>query len=480
MYLALFSAAAPYLWPWGYTNTGLFFNIPAPIGYRAIDLLVASNQAVFAGSGKKTSTTPDGAAATMAGDLFYGDYPCYYVDIGASISPMYRALGFVDLLVSITMEDAPGISVSGPGRAPYTNGWYMQGDSDKKDSQDYRAMADGMPCEFLDNRFKSQTFYNVNYDYGEYRLTAKSGIRGNKAYSYSGEYVIMRFEVPRNPVRSYSVYLGQNNLAGSDVRENYAGGPGASAYEAHALSYQCNLYVPVLTNTVIPYVSIKSPGVEGVFIERYDDNNNQMRTPARQLWVPARVPITFTGERSFVSNATIVSWEWQIDNDGWQVGGPTFTSFFQNNGQYQVKLRITADNGAVGVNNGVSNETGNNNLPDFCPSALPTYVQVVDPPNQASISECRPNPFIIGQHAQAVIDFTLSRDTAVSVSIFSLGGVLVKNLLTSAGKYPAGYWAATWDGKDDRGNYATEGIYYGVLTTSAGTFLNKIHVLRVK
>jgi hypothetical protein len=477
--LAFLVAGAPALWPWAYTNSGIWSRMPAPKGYRAIDLLVSSNQAVFAGAGKKISTTPDGANATLAGDMWYNDQVFYWVDIGHVITPLNRALGFVDCLVTVEMEDAPGVSVSGPGIAPYTNGWRMYGDSDRKGSQDLRANADGRICEFIDDRFKSQNLYNISWDNTLISIMQTWGIRNSVKTYYAGEYGIMRMEVPRDSVRSYALYLGQNVLRPYPANINYGNGPG-DQYDGRALSYQCVVYVPVLTNAVIPAVHIKSPAVDGVFVARYDDNANVWNNPIRELRVPARVPIVFSGERSYVSNVNIVSWEWQVDTAHWVPGGPTYTAFFPNNGNYQVLLRVRTDNGLVAVNNGISNETGSNNMPDLCPSALPTVVTVVDPPNLAGLQECRPNPFIIGQHMQAVLDFTLAKDMAINISVFSLSGHLVRNLLTSQGKYPAGYWSALWDGKDDRGNYATEGVYYGVLSTSAGTFLNKIHVLRVK
>ena len=137
---AMLAVGGPLLWSAAYTNSGEWYKKPAPVGYRAIDLLVNSNLAVFAGAGKKYQTTPDGANACLAGTMFLNDYPFFWVDISRAITPQHRALGFMDVLVTVFIEDAPGVSVSGPGIAPYTNGGRMRGDSDKRDAQDLRRL----------------------------------------------------------------------------------------------------------------------------------------------------------------------------------------------------------------------------------------------------------------------------------------------------------------------------------------------------
>ncbi|MBN8216076.1 MAG: hypothetical protein J0L75_05505 [Spirochaetes bacterium] len=239
------------------------------------------------------------------------------------------------------------------------------------------------------------------------------------------------------------------------------------------------LYTPVLSNTLIPVIDIKSPSADGVYVQRFDDNVGFLRAAFREIRLPSRVPIVLTGENSYMSNLNVVKWEWQVENPGvWTTGGSTYSAFFQSNGNYKVMLRLTSDTGVIAVNDGVSNETGTNNHPDYNPSGLPVVLIVTTPPNLSAIMECRPNPFIIGQHPKASLDFTLKEDTPVVVSIYSIDGRIIKNLLTSQGNYPVGYWTVNWDGKDERGAAAPEGIYYGVLNTKSGKYLSKIHVLR--
>lgn len=472
------------VWPVGYTNTGAYAALPAPPGARAIDFVVASKRAVLAGVGRKFSTTPDGAYGTLAGDAYYNGYPFFWVDVSRVLTAQHRALGFVDFMVTTIMEDAPGASVSGPGVAPFTNGWRMMGDDDRRGNQDIRASADGVTCEFLDPRYKGSINFNKSYD----TMTILNTQVGYPNFGYSGEYAIIRMEVPRSPVRSYNLFLGYNIIQPWPATYYYgrgvtgfipAGYPSGDGNSGQALSYQCQVYVPILTNSLIPVVDIKSPNYDGVYVQRFDENLGIMRATTRETRVSSRVPIVFTGENSYMSNISVVKWEWQVDNPGvWTAGGPTYTAFFQTNGVYLVMLRMTSDTGMVVANNGVSNETGSNNQPDFGPAGLPLLVRVTSTPNLSALMECRPNPFIVGQHSKVSLDFTLKEDTSVVLSIYSLDGRMIKNLITSQGQYPVGFWSAAWDGKDERGGWAPEGVYYGVLVTSSGKYLSKIHVLR--
>lgn len=462
-----------------YTNEAPFNGRPAPVGYRAIDTLVNSGAAVFVASGKKFSTSPDGANGTLAGDAFFADTPFFYTDCARGITAQHRALGFIDLLVTVFMDDAPGVSVSGPGVAPYTNGWRMMGDSDRRDSQDIRVVADGSLFEFLDTRYKSQYSYNVSYDNGVLAIMTFPPRNSSRTY-YSGEYAVLRMEVPRYPVKQYSVYVGPNVLRPYPAGLGYTT-PTGDYNDGRALAYQGHIFTPILSNKIIPVIDIKSPSADGVFVQRYDDNANVLRPPVRTYYVPARVPIVFSGENSYRSNVNIVSWEWQAETPGvWTPGRETYTAVFQTNGNYLVKLRIMSDAGDVAANDGSSNDSGNFNRPDFKPGALPFVVTVTEPPAIAAMQEPRPNPFILGQNARVVFDFTLKEDMPVSIAIYAVDGQLMKNILTSQGKYPAGYWSAFWNGKDERGNFVAEGIYYGVMSTPNGKYLSKVHVLRVQ
>lgn len=461
-----------------YTNEAPFYKLPAPKGYRAIDVLKANGGAVFIANGKKYSTTVDGANATLGGDLFYNEAPFFWIDLAAGLNEKHRALGFIDLLLTVEIEDAPGLSTSELGMAPYTNGWRMAGDSDKKDSQDIRAVADGQVMEFLDTRYKCSYYYGDDYYDGRLFIMTTPPQNASKTY-YAGEYGILRMEVPRYPVRNYAFFIGANVLRPYNANKDY-GSPFGGESDAHGLSYQGAIYTTVLSNRVIPVVDVKSPRTEGIWRQQYDDANNTLRPPVRQILLPARVPITFTGENSYRGTNKIVSWEWMAEVPGqWTPGRENYTAIFQTNGNYLVKLRIRSDAGDVVINDGTSNETGANNRPDFFPSPLPTAVTIVDPPNQVMINEPMPNPFLLGSHSRVVINFTLKQDTPISLGIFSVDGQLMATPLTSQGKYPAGYWSTSWDGKNDRGQFVADGVYFAVLSTPSGKYLTKIHTYRV-
>jgi hypothetical protein len=74
-------------------------------------------------------------------------------------------------------------------------------------------------------------------------------------------------------------------------------------------------------------------------------------------------------------------------------------------------------------------------------------------PDATQLLGARPNPFT----GMTSIAFQLSSEAAVNVSIFDVGGRLVRTLVDTA--MPAGEHSITWDGKSDRGQSLSTGIY---------------------
>jgi flagellar hook assembly protein FlgD len=67
----------------------------------------------------------------------------------------------------------------------------------------------------------------------------------------------------------------------------------------------------------------------------------------------------------------------------------------------------------------------------------------------------RPNPF--GRRTHVGFDVP-SPGGDVTIEIFDLAGRRVRELLRA--RVPAGRHAVVWDGRDDRGNEAAQGIYF--------------------
>jgi hypothetical protein len=83
-----------------------------------------------------------------------------------------------------------------------------------------------------------------------------------------------------------------------------------------------------------------------------------------------------------------------------------------------------------------------------------------------------PNPFNI----QTTITYTISRDSNISLSIYNIGGKLIKTLISSFQE--SGKYRIYWDGLDDSGNFCSAGIYLIHLKTDYGLFTNKMILLK--
>jgi len=92
----------------------------------------------------------------------------------------------------------------------------------------------------------------------------------------------------------------------------------------------------------------------------------------------------------------------------------------------------------------------------------PTGVQDDQSTLTNSLSANRPNPFQLSTS----LGYTLSRECAVHISIFSVSGRRVRSLFQ--GRKPAGPHGIVWDGKDENGNLMPSGVYWCHL--EAGSF----------
>ena len=83
-----------------------------------------------------------------------------------------------------------------------------------------------------------------------------------------------------------------------------------------------------------------------------------------------------------------------------------------------------------------------------------------------------PNPF----NPETTIDYSLSNDDMVVMSIYNIKGQLVKNLLSTSQE--AGYHQVTWDGRDEKGNLSSSGAYIYMMRTSNGVQTRKMILLK--
>ena len=81
-------------------------------------------------------------------------------------------------------------------------------------------------------------------------------------------------------------------------------------------------------------------------------------------------------------------------------------------------------------------------------------------PESMELSQNYPNPF----NARTSIQFSQANRDNINLSIFDIGGRLVKSLFD--GVLPAGSFNVTWDGKDESGAVVASGMYFYTISNS--------------
>ena len=97
--------------------------------------------------------------------------------------------------------------------------------------------------------------------------------------------------------------------------------------------------------------------------------------------------------------------------------------------------------------------------PDYITPANITSVQKISAQKTtgSTLSQNYPNPF----RYSTTIDFELKMDQKIQITIYDLGGRLIKNLANQT--FFTGKNSLTWDGTDDSGNKVNSGLYCYVL-----------------
>jgi hypothetical protein len=85
---------------------------------------------------------------------------------------------------------------------------------------------------------------------------------------------------------------------------------------------------------------------------------------------------------------------------------------------------------------------------------LTVTIRGEEPPRALWLAPCSPNP---ARHT-TIVRYGLPRLEKVRLTLYSPEGRLVRTLVENAGQ-AAGYYVATWDGRDDRGRPVAAGVY---------------------
>ena len=98
-------------------------------------------------------------------------------------------------------------------------------------------------------------------------------------------------------------------------------------------------------------------------------------------------------------------------------------------------------------------------------------------PEATALLQNYPNPF----NPETWIPFELSRDSAVTVTIYNVAGTPVRNVsigYLQAGSYVSQSKAIYWDGKTDTGERVASGTYFYTLKTAGYVSTQKMIILK--
>jgi hypothetical protein len=93
-----------------------------------------------------------------------------------------------------------------------------------------------------------------------------------------------------------------------------------------------------------------------------------------------------------------------------------------------------------------------------------------------------PNPFVIEEHSFTYFPIVLSEESDVEISITTVAGEEIKNLKKRLGvgthNYDSKHLLPKWDGKNEKGEYVTSGVYLYHVKTKNSSVLKKMVVIR--
>jgi|GEM_PF-2122728 hypothetical protein len=107
--------------------------------------------------------------------------------------------------------------------------------------------------------------------------------------------------------------------------------------------------------------------------------------------------------------------------------------------------------------------------PDYAKGVLGSSFAL---PTATLLMQNRPNPF----RGSTEISYQLSSDSPVSLKIYNISGQLVKTLVNRP--QMAGRYATTWNGRDEQGRCAANGVYFYRLTAGATTANRQLVIVK--
>lgn len=93
-------------------------------------------------------------------------------------------------------------------------------------------------------------------------------------------------------------------------------------------------------------------------------------------------------------------------------------------------------------------------------------------PQVNGIHSVYPNPF----NPETTIRIGLTQCSDISLRIYNGRGQLVRNL--ASGSFPEGYHSITWNGRDERGDDCSSGIYHLVMQCGRDSFRHKLAIIK--
>jgi len=105
-------------------------------------------------------------------------------------------------------------------------------------------------------------------------------------------------------------------------------------------------------------------------------------------------------------------------------------------------------------------------------TGIEEYVKVSGVPMHTELAALYPNPGI----RVMSVRYQLARDARVSLAMYDAAGRLVRTLADE--QKPAGYYAVTWDGRDDLGRRVPAGVYFVKFETADHSQVEKAVILK--
>tara|TARA_Y100001980_G_C14294228_1_gene124106 strand:- start:184 stop:540 length:357 start_codon:yes stop_codon:yes gene_type:complete len=99
-------------------------------------------------------------------------------------------------------------------------------------------------------------------------------------------------------------------------------------------------------------------------------------------------------------------------------------------------------------------------------------IELAPIPNEFSLSQNYPNPF----NPITNIEYSMSKNSNVSINIYDISGKLVKKLLNES-KNP-GFHSVRWDSKNNVGKKVSSGLYFYKMQTDNFEQVRKMILMR--